>query len=294
MSALQKKIGKKFIITTEVKPPRGPDTTGFQEEIGQIKSNKKITAVNVIDSPSARLFMSSLGASILLKQGGLEPIFQMVCRDRNMLALESDLISAQAFGITDILALTGDHPGRGKSDHPRVKPVYDLDSTSLLKTISLMNCGETPAGVKLNKKTSFFPGAAISPQVNPALPEILKTKRKIQAGARFFQTQAVFDTQKLGEFLDLTDENIQDIRKNIIVGVIPLTSERMIKFLNNLPGIRIPKPMSKKIIESENPEETGVNIAINTIDEIRKMGVGGVHIMPVGKTQTLHKILDKH
>ncbi|MFH1054801.1 MAG: methylenetetrahydrofolate reductase [Candidatus Altiarchaeota archaeon] len=293
MSGLSESIGRKFTVTTEVKPPRGPDTTKFIGEVNVIKGLKNVTAVNVIDSPSARLFMSSLGASIMLKQKGIEPIFQMVCRDRNMLALESDIISAAAFGIENILALTGDHPQRGASDHPNAKPVYDLDATSLIRTIMMMNEGKTPLGVELNARTGFYVGGAISPSVRPVEPEVLKVKRKTEAGAKFFQTQVVFDTTVLEEFMLKADKLVGDIRPKVIVGVIPLASEKMITFLNKLPGIKVPEDTAKRVINSEDQQAEGILIALEIIDGIKSLGLGGVHIMPVGRTETLERIVER-
>jgi len=293
MSRLSGSLGGRFTITTEVKPPRGPDITQFTGEIKVIKSLKGITAVNVIDSPSARLFMSSLGASIMLEQNGLEPIFQMVCRDRNMLALESDLISAAAFGVENILALTGDHPSRGASDHPNAKPVYDLDSTSLIKTIAMMNEGMDITGGKLNAKTNFYVGGAISPAVKPVEPEVFKVKRKLDAGAEFFQTQVVFDAALIEGFMLKADELVGDIRGKVIVGLIPLASEKMIGFLNRLPGIKVPDNIAKRVSSSKEPVEEGINVSLELVDNIKSIGLGGVHIMPVGRVNTLKKIVEQ-
>jgi methylenetetrahydrofolate reductase (NADPH) len=291
MSSLSQTIGRKFTITTEVKPPRGPDTTKFRQELEAVRKLRTITAVNVIDSPSARLFMSSLGASIMLSQYGIEPIFQMVCRDRNLLALESDLLSAAAFGIENILALTGDHPLRGASDHPNARPVYDLDSTSLIRTITTMNGGEDPTGVELNGKTSFYPGAAIGPNVRPIEPEVIKVKRKLNAGACFFQTQAVFDANALEDFMVRADRLVGDIRPKVIAGIIPLASEKMIGFLDKLPGIHVPDATAKRVIGAKDQSAEGIAVSLELIDEIKRLGLGGVHIMPVGRTATLEAIV---
>ena len=293
MSKLKKSIGKRFTITTEVKPPRGADTTKLLRELSQIKKIKKITAVNVIDSPSARLYMSSLGASILLRQKGVEPIFQMVCRDRNVLALESDLLSASVFGIENILALTGDHPSKGASDHPHIKPVYDLDSTSLIKAVNLMNQSTDLSGTTLDGATDFFVGAAISPNVVPKEPEMLKIRRKIEAGAGFFQTQPLFTTQQVKEFNQYIGKYAPEVSNKTLVGLIPLTSEKMITFLNHLPGINVPKEVAERVCNSRDPSQEGVNVCIELADEIKKYGFGGVHIMPVGKTESLKKILSE-
>lgn len=291
MSRLSDSVGRRFTVTTELKPPRGPDTSKFLEDIEYVKGLDKVTAVNVIDSPSARLFMSSLGASIMLEQGGVEPIFQMVCRDRNALALESDLISASAFGIENILALTGDHPSKGASDHPHTQPVYELDSTSLIAAVEGMNEGHDITGRDLKGKTAFYVGAAVSPSVKPGEVEALKVKRKMAAGARFFQTQAVFDAAVLEGFMQKTDELVGDIRKKVIVGLIPPVSEKMIAFLNRLPGIAVPDGIRSRVAGSGDPGEEGVNVCLELADQVKEQGMGGVHIMPVGRLTSLERIL---
>jgi len=293
MSRLSERVGREFVLTTEVKPPRGPDTAKFMEELKVIKGLKEITAVNVIDSPSARLYMSSLGASIMLRQSGLEPIFQMVCRDRNVLALESDLISAAAFGIENILALTGDHAKAGASDHPNARQVYDLDSTSLIRVISMMNGGTDVTGKELNGKPGFYAGGAISPAVKPVEPEVLKVRRKLDAGAQFFQTQAVFDAAVIEEFMSKADELVGDVRRKVIAGMIPLASEKMIAFLNRLPGIKVPDDVAKKVVSSGDPAGAGVGITLELIDRVKSMGLGGAHIMPVGRVNSLMRIVEQ-
>jgi methylenetetrahydrofolate reductase (NADPH) len=292
MSRLSESVGRRFTVTTEVKPPRGPDTAKLLAELDAIAGMGKVSAVNVIDSPSARLLMSSLGASILLKGHGVEPIFQMVCRDRNVLALESDLLSASAFGIENILALTGDHPSRGASDHPHARPVYDLDSTTLIRTISMMNEGRDPSGVELNAKTGFYVGAAVNPGVRPVEPEVLKVKRKMDAGARFFQTQAVFEAEVIGDFMLKADSLVGDIRSRVLVGLIPLASEKMIAFLNRLPGIHVPDRVARRVVGSSDPAAEGVSLSLELIDKVKELGLGGVHIMPVGRISALQAIVD--
>ncbi|MFH0862315.1 MAG: methylenetetrahydrofolate reductase [Candidatus Altiarchaeota archaeon] len=291
MSALSESIGRRFTVTSEVKPPRGPDASKMMDELDAMRGLRKLLALNVIDSPSARLLMSSLGASIILKQNGIEPIFQMVCRDRNLLALESDLLSASAFGIENVLALTGDHPSRGASDHPNVRPIYDLDSTSLIRTISMMNKGRDPAGVELNAKTSFFVGGAVNPNVRPLEPEVLKMARKTEAGASFFQSQAVFDAKCLQDFASKMDELVGDLRPKVLVGIIPLASEKMVAFLNRLPGMKVPDAVASRVLKAKDPQTEGVAVSLELIDEIKKLGFGGVHIMPVGRINSLAAIV---
>jgi len=291
MSKLSESIGRGFTLTTELMPPRGADIKGFVEYVARVRSLSGITAVNVIDSPSARLHMSSLGASVMLLQNGLEPIYQMVCRDRNCLALQSDLLSASAFGIENVLALTGDHPARGASDHPFTKPVYDLDSTSLIAAIKKLNMSRDIIGRTLTGATSFTIGAAVSPTIDPAEPEALKVERKLAAGAQFFQSQAVFQSADIESFMAIVEETLPEMRKKVLVGIIPLSSMRMIGFLNGLPGIIVPEKIAARVKDAKDPQEEGVAVSTEIIDEIKSVGFGGAHIMPVGHLDSLEKIL---
>ena len=294
MSKLSENIGKRFVYTVETKPPHGPDLFEFKEKIEVYKRIwPKIHGINVVDNLASRLFMSSLSASISLKQGGLEPVMQVVCRDRNVIALESDLIGASAFGIENVLALTGDHPKSGSSDHKNVKPVYELDATSLIKVISMMNDGLEINGKSLNKPTNFFVGGAVSPGVKPLEPEVLKLKRKITAGAQFFQTQLVFKADVMENFLSTTDKMMGDVRGKILLGVMPVSSEKTISFLNKLPGIRVPDETVKRVKSSKDPVEEGAAITLELIDEAKKLGLAGAHIMPVSGVKTLEKIVSQ-
>lgn len=291
MKDLSKRIGNEFIITTEIMPPRGSDPSDMLKQADIIRLIGKISAVNVIDSPSARLHMSSLGASIMLLQNGIEPIYQMVCRDRNSLALQSDLLSASAFGIKNVLALTGDHPARGASDHPFTRPVYDLDSTSLISAISGMNKGQDISKRRLCAPTSFTIGAAISPCAKPKEPEVLKVERKLSAGASFFQSQAVFDFSQMEAFMIQVEKRGNDIRKKTLIGLIPLDSSKMIGFLNSLPGIRVPQELKKRVLGAKDSRKEGIEACIESVDMAKSFGLGGAHIMPVGRISSLEKIV---
>lgn len=294
MSKLSRNFGKKFIVTGEIAPPRGPDLTEFNKELNEFKHlMDKLDGVNVVDIPGSRLLMSSLAASIILKQNGIEPIYQLVCRDRNVLALEADLIGASAFGIENVLALTGDHPKSKSSDHPMAKPVFDLDSASLIKTMKLMNEGKDITGKPLNKQTNFFIGAAVAPGATPVEPEIYKTKRKIATGAEFFQTQTVFEISVIENFLNEYEKIIgENIRNKILLGIVPLYSPGMVKFLRTMPGIAISEETGNRIKNAKNPVEEGVNIAVELIDKSKSLNLAGVHIMPAGKIESLVRLLD--
>ncbi len=294
MSKLSENFGKRFIVTGEIAPPRGHDLTEFNHELEEIKGlMPKLEGVNVVDIPGSLLLMSSLAASIILKQNGVDPIYQLVCRDRNMLALQADLIGAAAFGIENVLALAGDHPACKSSDHPTAKPVYDLDSTTLIIAMKAMNQGRDIVGRELNKSTNFFVGAALAPGATPVDGEIYKIKRKLNAGADFFQTQAVFEPTLMQDFLDKYEKLIgEDIRDTILVGLVPLYDYGMVKFLRTIPGILISDETANRIKNASDPVEEGISIVAEYIDFAKDIQLAGVHLMPAGKVEALIQLVE--
>lgn len=294
MSRLSKNLGKRFVTTGEIAPQRGPDLSVFKKDIKSFRKLwGRLDAVNVVDNPGSMLLMSSLACSIMLKQNGLEPVYQLTCRDRNILALESDLIAAAAFGIENVLALTGDHPACHSSEHPDAQGVFELDSASLIRLTKNMNCGLDGAGRKLNAKTHFYTGAAAAPGARPIEPEIQKMMRKINAGADFYQTQAIFEPTVMESFLDKVEKQIGDQRKKIIMSIVPLYSYNMYSFLTQIPGVVISEQTALKIKNSENPVEDAVDMALSLVDIAREMGVAGVHLMPAGKMKAFVKIFER-
>ncbi len=304
MSLLRDNFGKKFIASGEASPPPGTDMTEFAHEVAEMKPlMDRIQGVNVVDIPGARVLMSSLGASIYMIQQGVEPIFQMTVRDRNMLALQADLISAANFGIESVLSLTGDHPACDAADHKGAKPVYDLDSTTLIVTMKMMNEGKMLNGANLNGKTNFFIGAAIGPTSSPLEGEVYKTKRKLLAGADFFQTQGIFDIEPMQDFLNLYDKLIgEDIAGKTLVGIVPIRSYGMMQYLMTMPGVVIKDEVTGAVKKARDEqkatgkkgliEDIGIEICLNLIDDIKSLGVKGVHIMPVGNVRALKAIVD--
>ncbi len=299
MSQLRDNFGKKFIATGEASPPPGPNIKEFAHEVEVMKGfMDRIEGVNVVDIPGARMLMSSLGASIYMVQREVEPIFQMTVRDRNMLALQADLVSAAVFGIENVLSLAGDHPASAASDHPLAKPVYDLDSTSLIRCIKGMNEGRMLNGKEMNGKTNFFIGAAIAPGASPLEGEIYKTKRKLDAGCDFFQTQAVFDMKQMENFLDKYEKIIkEDIRDKVLVGLVPIRSHGMLKYLMSMPGIQVEAGLEKRIKDAKESggdvRTVGVEVAAEIIDKSRELGMKGVHIMPVGDIEAFSALVKK-
>src|SRR5512136_1017632 len=186
----------------------------------------KVDAVNVTDQQSSVMRLGSLAGCTLLKQWGMEPVLQMTCRDRNRIALQSDLLSAYALGIENVLCLTGDYVTLG--DHPEAKPVFDLDSVSLLETAVNLEEGRDLAGKKLKGSPTFFLGACVSPEADLLEPQIIKMEKKVEAGAQFFQTQAIYDAKKFADFMSM----VRYLRVPILAGMVVLRSAAMGRYMN--------------------------------------------------------------
>lgn len=273
----------KFIITAELCPPKGPDISPFISKAGLLKG--LVDAVNITDNQRAMMRMSALVCAWLAKNEGLEPILQMTCRDRNRIALQSDLLGASALGIRNILAITGDYVTEG--DNPEAKPVFDIDSSLLIKTITELNKGNDFCGRALNAKTDFFIGAAINPCAEPKEPHRLTFQKKAASGARFFQTQAIFDLERFSEFMEYS----RQFGVKVLGGILLVKSAKMAGFLNeNVPGVHVPQNLINRLEESQNPVMTGVEIAREQIAEMRSI-CHGVHIMTVGNEERVADIL---
>ena len=277
----------KFVVTAEVGPLKGTDTTEINE-VAELLGGRA-DAVNVTDQQSSVMRLGSLATCHLLKEKGLDPVFQLTCRDRNRIALQSDLLSAYVLGINNVLSITGDLPMLG--DHPQAKPVYDLDSVQLLWVIKRLNEGYDLAGNELKGKPNFFPGAVVNPGADTEVAfelQIIKMEKKIAVGARFFQTQAVFDLDVLAKFM----RRVEGFKVPILAGVIPLKSVGMARFMNkNIAGISIPEELIDKMSKTEDKVRTGLEIAANTIRELKGM-CQGVHIMAMGWERKVPAMLD--
>ena len=252
------------MITAEVSPPKGTDTSRMLRDAALLEGI--VDAVNVTDNQRAVMRMSPLAACSILQEKGLETIMHITCRDRNRLALQSELIGAWALGIRNVLVMSGDHPSKG--DHEGAKPVYDLDSVQLLGMIQKLNQGIDFSGNKLDGRTDFCSGSVTNIELNEA--GLLKLRKKIKIDASFLQTQAVFDLKIFSEFMQKIDEirSKQSKQIKIIAGIIPLRSERSALFLNKVPGIRVPDDMIKQIKDAKYPEIEGMRIAADMIKRI--------------------------
>ena len=267
-----------FVVTAEVGPPKGIDASHVVEEAKEYLSG--ITAVNVTDNQSSVMRMGSLPACVMLKNAGLTPILQLTCRDRNRIALQSELLGAAALGIDNILCLTGDHTKMG--DHKGAKPVFDLDSVSLLHTVSQLENGVDLGGNPLvGPAPKFAKGAVVSPCSDSVDAQLAKMERKVMAGAEYFQTQAVFDSEKFITFM----EKAKQFGKPVQLGVIIPKSAGMAKFMNNnVAGVHVPQWMIDELAADKEKAKagiTGVELAAKVIKECRPY-CQGLHIMALG------------
>ena len=277
----------KFVVTAEVGPLKGTDTTEIKEVAEFLRG--RVAAANVTDQQSSVMRLGSLATCYLLKEAGLEPVFQMTCRDRNRIALQSDLLSAWVLGVENVLAITGDLPSLG--DHPQAKPVYDIDSVQLLWVIKKLNEGYDMVGNEIQGKPSFFPGAVVNPGADTEASfelQLIKMEKKIEAGARFFQTQAIYDANIFAKFV----KRVEGFNVPIFAGIIPLKSAGMAKYMNkNVAGVFVPEGLIEQMAQTEDKVRTGIEIAAKLITELKGM-CQGVHIMPIGWEKRVPAILD--
>jgi len=276
-----------FVVTAEVGPPKGIHVDHLVEEAKQYLSG--ITAVNVTDNQSSVMRMGSLPACVALKNAGLTPILQLTCRDRNRIALQSELLGAAMLGIENILCLTGDHTKMG--DHPGAKPVFDLDSVSLLHTACQLEKGVDLGGQELvGEPPKFAKGAVVSPCSDSVDAQLAKMERKVMAGAEYFQTQAVFDSERFISFM----EKAKQFGKPVQLGVIIPKSAGMAKFMNNnVAGVHVPQWMIDELAADKEKAKagiTGVELAAKVIRECRPY-CQGLHIMALGWEAKVPEVL---
>ncbi|HQA59534.1 MAG: methylenetetrahydrofolate reductase [Tepidanaerobacteraceae bacterium] len=275
-----------FVITAEMAPPKGIDFGHIRECARAVKG--RVDGVNVTDFQSAVVRASSLGGAKMLLDEGLEPIMQITGRDRNRIAIQGELLSAAALGIKNVLALTGDHPSIG--DHPDARGVFDMDSVNILQAATKLMEGQDLNGNELSGTPEYFLGASVTPLYDPLELQIIKMKKKIQAGAKFFQTQAVYDIDVIRSFMD----EIKDLNTKVLVGVIPLKSAGMAKYMNNnVPGIQVPDEIIERMRKAEDKTKEGLNIAAEFIEQIKEEKIcDGVHIMAIGAEENVPTLLD--
>ncbi|MDD2903595.1 MAG: methylenetetrahydrofolate reductase [Syntrophales bacterium] len=280
---------KEFVITSEVGPMKGCARNGRQAAFLKEAESLKdfVHAVNVTDNQSAVMRLGSLAASVLLKQAGIEPIYQLVCRDRNRIALQSDLLSACTLGIDNVLCLTGDHLKLG--DHPTAKAVFDVDSVQLLDMARGLNQGRDMMGRDLTQSTGLALGAVVNPNFQPLDLQLLKMEKKIEAGAEFFQTQAVYDPKLFETFI----RKAEGFGVPIQYGVVIIKSPKMAKYMNeNVSGITVPQALIKEMagVPETQYKDKAREITARLVKEISPM-VQGLHFMPLGWPDLVPAIL---
>ena len=273
----------RFVMTAEICPPRGTDVTAFIEKARLLKG--RVAAANVTDSQRAVMRLSSLACSVLLLKEGIDPVFQVTCRDRNRLALQSDIMGAWVLGVRNVLALTGDHVAFG--DHREAKAVFDIDSVQLVGVINGLNHGRNMKDTELRGKTDFYIGAVVAPEANPWEPEGVKFAKKITSGARFFQTQAIFDMEKFKRFFEKTGNS----GVKVLGGILLLKSAKMAHYLNkNVPGVNVPQNLIDELESSTDELKKGIEIASRQVRELKSF-CHGAHIMAIGQEESVVEII---
>lgn len=279
----------KFAVTAEVGPPKGTDIKKILHEAEMLKG--KVDALNVTDNQSAVMRISSVSFCRLLLEMGNEPILQMTCRDRNRIGLQSDLLGASILGIRNVLCMTGDHPNAG--DHKEAKPVYDIESVQLLDIVDSLNNGKDMMGNELLGGTDYFQGAVVTPEANPLEPQLMKFEKKVGAGAKFFQTQAIYDIEKFKSFMQYA----RKFSVKILAGLVLLKSAGMANFMNKfVPGITVPQELidELKAAGKEKALDTGIDIMARHIKQLKEENIcDGVHIMAIGAEDKVPAIMER-
>ncbi|MCL0073173.1 methylenetetrahydrofolate reductase [Dehalococcoidia bacterium] len=277
----------KFVITSEIGPPKGTNIAKMLHHIDLLKD--KVDALNVTDHQSSVMRFPSIGGCLAIKERGGEPILQMTCRDRNRLALQAELLFAYTRGIRNILCLTGDAVPVG--DHKEAKGVFDLDSSQLLHTIRLMESGKDLGGNDLDGVVEFCTGAIVTPEAKPIEPQLAKFEKKVEAGVEFFQTQAIYDLENFARFMEFA----RQFRVKVLAGVILLVSARMAKYMNeNVPGVVVPQNLIDELAGAPKGEALtrGIEIAGRMIAALKKDAIcDGVHVMAIGREEVVPDIL---
>ena len=282
----------RFAVTAEAGPPKGTSARVILRK-GELL-RPCCDAVNVTDNQTAIVRMSSLAGCVLLRQAGAEPVMQMTTRDRNRIAIQSDILGAIALGIGNILCLSGDHQRFG--NHPTAKGVFDLDSVQLIQTLKNMRdekkflCGEEVSG-----EIPLFIGAVENPYADPFEFRVVRLAKKIKAGADFIQTQAVYDVAKFAKWMEMVTERGLDKQVHILAGVIPIRSAGMARYMRDyVSGVSVPDEIVTRMEEAKNAREEGVRIILEVIEQLKEIpGVHGIHIMAVGWEDIVPEIVEK-
>ena len=275
----------KFVVTTELNPPKGTDLRRLFREADAL--DYMVDAFNLTDSPGANMSMAPIAAAHLMRDRGIEPILQVTGRDRNRIAIEGEILAAAALGVTNVLCMSGDPPGRG--DHPDAVGVFDLRAETLLEAVSAMNSGTDMYGNELRGTPSIFAGAVANPGADDLDVELARMEEKVRMGASFFQTQAVYDAETFETFM----ETARGFGVPVLAGMIVLKSARMARFLDaNLPGVSVPESIIEEMDSAAVPADTSIEITSRLIRDVRDM-CDGTHIMAIGWESRIPEILER-
>jgi 5,10-methylenetetrahydrofolate reductase len=281
-----------FAVTAEAGPPKGSQAKVIQRKGELLKLC--CDAVNVTDNQTAIVRMSSLSGCVLLKELGVEPVLQMVVRDRNRLALQSDLLGAAALGIRNVLCLSGDHQKFG--NHPAAKGVYDIDSIQFVQMVKKMRDEHKFLNdEELSGDAPFFIGAAANPFADPFEFRVVRLAKKVAAGADFIQTQGVFDVGKFITWMEMVRDRGLHEKVHILAGIIPIKSVGMARYMrNNVSGLSVPQKIVDRMADAKDPKEEGFKICLETIEQLKEVeGVHGIHIMAVAWEDIVPRLVEE-
>ena len=280
-----------FSVTSEIGPPMSANAEFVRNLAGEIKG--LVDAANVTDCQAAVVRMSSVAASYLALQEGVEPILQMTCRDRNRIAIQSDLLGASALGLKNLVILSGDHQSVG--NHPQSKNVFDIDSIQLINAMSNhMENGVFISGSKSKMPAQFFLGSTTNPFADPEEMQLIRLEKKINAGAKFIQTQAIYNIERFNLWMEKVRERGLHERAYILAGIVVNKSQKSIEITATVPGMDIPEVLLDRMRNAGSPQDEGLAIALELISEIRKIkGINGLHIMAIGWDEIVPTLLEK-
>ena len=284
MSSLQKNLSSgKLVFTAEISPPKGPGIKKLKENIQLVAPY--VSAINITDCQRAIVRMASWAACKVILDLGSEPVLQVTCRDRNSIALQSDLMGAHALGIKNVLCLTGDPVKVG--DSPESKSVFELEAIKLLQLASKLQKGQDGSNTKMNSPTRFFMGAVVNPTLGASQGQLERMRKKIEAGASFFQTQANYDLADFKSFLNAA----APLKAPILAGILILHSAEIAQYIHeNIPGIQLPQETLVRMKSAQNPEEEGIQIALELMNGLKSY-VAGFHLMTIRKEHLIPKLL---
>lgn len=282
----------RFAVTAEAGPPKGTSAAVMQKKAETLRNC--CDAANVTDNQTAIVRMSSLAGCVLMKQTGVDPVMQIVCRDRNRIAIQSDVLGAVALGIGNILCLSGDHQMFG--NHPTAKNVFDIDSIQLIQLLKTMRdekkflCGDDISG-----EVPLFIGAAANPYADPFEFRVARLAKKVKAGAEFIQTQAVYDLDKFAKWMEMVVDKGLDKQTHILAGVIPIKSAGMARYMRDyVSGVTVPDKIVTRMEQAQDAKAEGRKIAVEIIERVKEIpGIHGVHIMAVGWEDIVPEIVEQ-